>query len=49
VTSKDKKPFEDLRLIMDAEKVVNDYLDQPENKIFRDIVTNAKLFLSGYY
>lgn len=48
-SSKDKKPFEDLSLIMDAEKVVNDYLNQPENNSFRNIVAKAKIFLSGYY
>src|SRR5690606_160663 len=48
-SSKDKKPFEDLSLIMDTEKVVNNYLNQPENKGFSDIVTKAKNFLSGYY
>jgi uncharacterized protein YwgA len=30
-SSKDKKPFEELSLMMDAEKEVNDYLDSPVN------------------
>lgn len=48
-SAKDKKPFEELSLIMDAEKVVNVYLGQPENERFLKIVEETKAFLSGYY
>lgn len=48
-SSKDKKPFEELSLIMDAEKEVQEYLDQPENVYFKEIVAKTKRFLSGYY
>ena len=48
-SSKDKKPFEELSLIMDAEKDVQAFLDQPENQHYNTIVTKTKKFLSGYY
>lgn len=48
-SSKDKKPFEELSLIMDAEKEVNAFLELPENQHFNEIVSKTKKFLSGYY
>ena len=48
-SSKDKKPFEELSLIMDAEKEVNTFLDSPENKQYKEVVSKTKKFLSGYY
>lgn len=48
-SAKDKKPFEELSLIMDAEKEVQAFLDLPENKPYQDIVTQTKKFLAGYY
>jgi O-acetyl-ADP-ribose deacetylase (regulator of RNase III) len=48
-SSKDKKPFEELSLIMDAEKEVNAYLESPDNEQYKEVVSNTKKFLSGYY
>lgn len=48
-SSKDKKPFEEISLIMDAEEEVNTYLDQPKNEGYKKIVEKAKDFLTGYY
>ncbi|HEY5511884.1 MAG TPA: macro domain-containing protein [Prolixibacteraceae bacterium] len=48
-SSKDKKPFEELGLMLDAEKEVNDYLDSKENKQNKAIVLKTKSFLTGFY
>ncbi len=48
-SSKDKKPFEELSLVMDAETEINAYLNQPENERFKLIVEKTKAFLTGYY
>lgn len=48
-SSKDKKPFEELSLVMDAEKDVIKYLDLPENSEYKAIVAATKQFLSGFY
>jgi len=48
-SSKDKKPFEELSLIMDVEKEVNSFLELPENQHYKTIVDKTKKFLSGYY
>lgn len=48
-SSKDKKPFEELELIPDAEIEVNQFLDKPENKEYKNIVEKTKLFLAGFY
>ncbi len=48
-SSKDKNPFEELSLIMDAEKEVQALLDLPENKSYKEITANTKKFLWGYY
>ena len=48
-SSKDKKPFEELGLMLDAEKDVNDYLDANENKQNKEIVLKTKAFLTGFY
>ncbi len=45
----DKKPFEELGLMMDSEKEVTEYLDQPENRACKEIVIKTKTFLSGFY
>ncbi|HWZ04424.1 MAG TPA: macro domain-containing protein [Mucilaginibacter sp.] len=45
----DKKPFEEMGIMMDAERDVNDYLNEPENLSFLEIVNNTKQFLSGFY
>jgi O-acetyl-ADP-ribose deacetylase (regulator of RNase III) len=48
-SSKDKKPFEELRLIPDAENEVNEFLLKPENKIHKEVTEKTKNFLSGFY
>lgn len=48
-SSKDKKPFEELSLIMDAEKEVNTFLESPDNQQYKEVVSKTKKFLSGYY
>lgn len=48
-SSKDKKPFEELSLVMDAEKAVQAYLDKYENTHYKEIAEKTKGFLSGYY
>lgn len=48
-TAKDKKPFEELRLVLDAEKEVDDFLARPENLIYKKIVDRTKNFLEGFY
>ena len=48
-SSKDKKPFEELGLMLEAEKEVNDYLDDHENKQNKEIVLKTKAFLTGFY
>lgn len=48
-SSKDKKPFEELELIPDAEMEVNQFLDNPENKKYKNIVEKTKSFLAGFY
>lgn len=48
-SSKDKKPFDELGLMLDAEKEVNEYLDAKENSDYKEIVEKTKAFLSGFY
>ena len=48
-SSKDKKPFEELSLVFDAEVEVNEFLDKPENAIHKNIVEKTKSFLIGFY
>jgi len=48
-SSKDKKPFEELSLVMDAEDEVNAFLNQSENLHLKQIVEKTKEFLKGYY
>jgi O-acetyl-ADP-ribose deacetylase (regulator of RNase III) len=45
----DKKPFEELGIMMDAEQDVIGYLNEPENLSYLGIVNNTKQFLSGFY
>lgn len=47
--SKDKKPFEELGLMMDAEGDVLSYLQLPENKEYLQVVTDTQACLSGFY
>lgn len=48
-SAKDKKPFDELGLMLDAEKEVNEYLDAKENSTYKEIVEKTKAFLSGFY
>jgi len=48
-SSKDKKPFEELGLIADAELDVDSYLNATENLEYKKIVEKTKDFLSGFY
>lgn len=48
-SSKDKKPFEELSLIPDAESEVIEFLNKPENASYKNIVEKTKSFLTGFY
>jgi len=48
-SSKDKRPFEELGIVRDAEKEVNDFLNKPENAEHKAVVEKTKKFLSGFY
>jgi O-acetyl-ADP-ribose deacetylase (regulator of RNase III) len=48
-SAKDKKPFEELGLIADAEPEINDFLNKPENEKYKAIATKTKSFLTGFY
>ncbi len=48
-SSKDKKPFEELSLLMTTEREVEDFLNLPENKLHKNTVKQTKAFLKGYY
>lgn len=48
-SAKDKKPFDELSLIMDTEKEVQAFLDLPVNKPYQVIAAKTKRFLSGYF
>lgn len=48
-SSKDKKPFEAIGIIMDTETDVLNYLTNLEDKQYEEIVQKTKSFLSGFY
>lgn len=48
-SSKDKKPFEELSLVPDAETDVNNFLNRPENSEYKRTVDKTKSFLTGFY
>ncbi len=48
-SSKDKKPFDELGLVMDAEKDVLNYLTESQSTEYLKIVDTTKLFLQGFY
>ncbi|CAD7809682.1 hypothetical protein CHRY9390_02050 [Chryseobacterium aquaeductus] len=48
-SSKDKKPFEEIGIILDSENDVNEYLNRPENKNHLEITNKTKNFLNGFY
>jgi O-acetyl-ADP-ribose deacetylase (regulator of RNase III) len=45
-SAKDKKPFDELDLIMDREKIIIDYLEQAENQEYKAIVNEG--FFNGF-
>jgi len=47
--SKDTKPFQELGLVLDAEKDINEFLDHPEHSKHKSMVEKTKQFLSGFY
>jgi len=48
-SSKDKKPFEELGIMFDAEKEISDYLEQTDNIVYKEITDRVKAFLTGFY
>ena len=48
-SSKDKKPFEELGLVPDAETEVIKFLDKSENSEYKFITEKTKKFLTGFY
>jgi len=48
-SSKDKKPFDELELLMDAEKDVLKYLEANTEDGYLSIVDKTKQFLNGFY
>ncbi len=48
-SSKDKRPFEELGLVPDAEAEINEFLNRPENIGYKDVVEKTKIFLKGFY
>lgn len=48
-SAKDKKPFEELGIVMEAEQEVNAFLKQPQNEKYHQIVVHTKRFLTGFY
>lgn len=48
-SSKDKKPFEELGIVPDAETEVNEFLDRTENAGYKNVMVKTKNFLKGFY
>jgi len=48
-SSKDKKPFEEIGLVMDTEEEVLDYLKNIPNQEYLEITEKTKNFLDGFY
>lgn len=48
-SSKDKKPFEEIGLVMDSENEVLDYLKNLPNQEYLEIIEKTKNFLEGFY
>jgi predicted nucleotidyltransferase len=48
-SSKDKRPFDELSLVMDAENEVERYMNEAENQNYKMIAEKTKSFLKGYY
>ncbi|SEM26888.1 O-acetyl-ADP-ribose deacetylase (regulator of RNase III), contains Macro domain [bacterium A37T11] len=47
--AKDKRPFEELRLVPDGEHDVNNFLKKKENLALKETAEKTKKFLSGFY
>lgn len=45
----DKKPFDELGLMLDSENDINEYLDKKENEAYKEVVIKTKSFLNGFY
>lgn len=45
----DKKPFDELQLVMDCERDVNEFLAKDEYSDYAEITRRTKEFLQGYY
>jgi O-acetyl-ADP-ribose deacetylase (regulator of RNase III) len=48
-SSMDKKPFDELSLVMDVEPEIERFLNLSENEHYKTIVEKTKLFLNGFY
>lgn len=48
-SSKDKKPFDNLGIITEAEEEITAYLNLPKHRKYLEIVNKTKSFLSGFY
>lgn len=48
-SSKDKKPFEELGILPDGMKDVNEYLQKNEHEEYNAIAARTKAFLTGFY
>lgn len=48
-SSKDKKPFDEIGLITDAESAIIEFLNKSENIYYKNIVEKTKSFLLGFY
>ncbi len=48
-SSKDKKPFEEIGLVMDSENEVLEYLKNLPNQEYLEIIEKTKNFLDGFY
>ena len=48
-SSKDKKPFEEIGLRTDTQSEIIDFLNQPDNIKYKDVVDKTKDFLKGFY
>ncbi|HIX53945.1 MAG TPA: macro domain-containing protein [Candidatus Sphingobacterium stercoripullorum] len=47
--SMDKKPFEEIHLLTQKEEYIKDYLNKPENELYKNIAIKTKNFLKGFY
>jgi len=48
-SSMDKKPFEELGIVPDAEKEVVEFLSLPAHAHYEDVANKTKTFLKGFY